>query len=453
MAWTDEITEAAYTSPSGKRIVFNFSPAVNRKTPLKTAEHTFPDVDGAEIQSLGLGGKKFPMTAIFDGADCMKNASEFEDALCERGFGFLEHPIYGKYAVVPTGEIERSDDLVSALNESKVTVTFAETITDKAFPESEVAAMDELESSIDNYDTTAVETFAELIETDSIDDSMQLQSVLKTQSNSLFEGISKLAEKSSNMKDKMKVLQKINELKNKAQGIIASVDKIAANAQELAATLIQTARMPAALVTDALAKIEGYATVVDSIIKNVKKDPFGVNAIKNQYAATSVVLGSLVASCGFGVAQTASKAGSASGSSGGAGSIASGESESGSTTGSFQSRAAVLSAADSVAELFEVYKTYMDSQIAKDAFVDSGEGYSALLQTIASSIQVMQEAAFNLPMTRYIKLGRDRQVIELLCELYGPDGFNRIDEFINDNNLNAEEIVLIPMGREVRYYV
>ena len=95
----------------------------------------------------------------------------------------------------------------------------------------------------------------------------------------------------------------------------------------------------------------------------------------------------------------------------------------------------------------------MDSQIAKDAFVDSGEGYSALLQTIASSIQVMQEAAFNLPMTRYIKLGRDRQVIELLCELYGPDGFNRIDEFINDNNLNAEEIVLIPMGREVRYYV
>lgn len=442
MAWTDEITEAAYTSPSGKRIVFNFSPAVNRKTPLKTAEHTFPDVDGAEIQSLGLGGKKFPMTAIFDGADCMKNASEFEDALCERGFGFLEHPIYGKHAVVPTGEIERTDDLVSSLNESKVVVTFAETITDKAFPESGVAAMDELESAIDKFDTTAVETFAELIETDSIDDSMQLQSVLKTQSNSLFEGISKLAEKSSNMKDKMKVLQKINELKNKAQGIIASVDKIAANAQELAATLIQTARMPAALVTDALAKIEGYATVVDSIIKNVKKDPFGVNAIKNQYAATSVVLGSLVASCGFGVAQTASKAGSASG-----------ESESGSTTGSFQSRAAVLSAADSVAELFEVYKTYMDSQIAKDAFVDSGEGYSALLQTIASSIQVMQEAAFNLPITRYIKLGRDRQVIELLCELYGPDGFNRIDEFINDNNLNAEEIVLIPMGREVRYYV
>lgn len=444
MAWTDEITEAAYTSPSGKRIVFNFLPSVNRKTPLKTAEHTFPDVDGAEVQSLGLGGKKFPMTAIFDGADCMKNASEFEEALCERGFGFLEHPIYGKHAVVPTGEIERTDDLVSSLNESKVVVTFAETITNKAFPESEVAAIDELKSAIDEFDTTAAETFAGLIETDSIDDSMQLQSILKTQSNSLFEGISKLASKSSNLKDKMKVLQKINELKNKAQGIISSVDKIAANAQELAATLIQTARMPAALVTDVLAKIEGYATIVDSIVKNVKKDPFDDKAIKNQYAATSMILGSLVASCGFGVAQTASAAGS-----GASGASA----EGGSTTGSFKSRAAVLNAAESVTELFETYKTYMDSQIAKDAFVDSGEGYSALLQTIASSIQVMQEAAFNLPMTRIVKLGRDRQVIELLAELYGAEGFYRIDEFINDNHLNADEIVLIPMGREVRYYV
>lgn len=444
MAWTDEISEAVYTAPSGKRIVFNYESSLSRSTPLKTAEHTFPDVDGAEVQSLGLGGKKFPMTAIFGGADCMKNATEFEEALFERDFGFLEHPIYGKHAVVPTGEIKRTDDLVSSLNESKVVVTFAETITDKVFPESEVAALNGLESAINEYDATTAETFAKLIETDSIDDSMQLQSVLKAQSNSLFEGISKLASKSSNLKDKMKALQKINELKNKAQGIISSVDKIAANAQELAATLIQTARMPAALVTDVLAKIEGYATIVDSIVKNVKKDPFGDKAIKNQYAATSMILGSLVASCGFGVAQTASAAGSGASGAG---------AEGGSTTGSFKSRAAVLNAAESVTELFETYKTYMDSQIAKDAFVDSGEGYSALLQTIASSIQVMQKAAFNLPMTRIVKLGRDRQVIELLAELYGAEGFNRIDEFINDNHLNADEIVLIPMGREVRYYV
>ena len=55
MAWADEISEAVYTAPSGKRIVFNYESALSRSTPLKTAEHTVPDVDGAEVQSLGLG--------------------------------------------------------------------------------------------------------------------------------------------------------------------------------------------------------------------------------------------------------------------------------------------------------------------------------------------------------------------------------------------------------------
>ena len=71
MAWTNTITEAAYTAPNGKRMVFNYDSALKKSTPLKTAEHTFPDVDGAEIQSLGLGGKKFPVSAIFNGPDCM----------------------------------------------------------------------------------------------------------------------------------------------------------------------------------------------------------------------------------------------------------------------------------------------------------------------------------------------------------------------------------------------
>ena len=54
---------------------------------------------------------------------------------------------------------------------------------------------------------------------------------------------------------------------------------------------------------------------------------------------------------------------------------------------------------------------------------------------------------------KIIKVDRDRQIIELLCQLYGEDGFNRMDEFINDNELTADEIVCLPMGREVKYYV
>ena len=69
------------------------------------------------------------------------------------------------------------------------------------------------------------------------------------------------------------------------------------------------------------------------------------------------------------------------------------------------------------------------------------------------SEKLLIENSFSLPSVKIIKLDRDRQVVELLCQLYGEDGFNRMDEFINDNALTADEIVCLPMGREVKYYV
>jgi hypothetical protein len=54
-------------------------------------------------------------------------------------------------------------------------------------------------------------------------------------------------------------------------------------------------------------------------------------------------------------------------------------------------------------------------------------------------------------MQKTITLDRDRQVIELCAELYGTTDY--LDEFIIENNLNIDEIELLPMGKKVLYYV
>lgn len=431
MAWTDEISEAVYTAPSGKRIIFNYESALSRSTPLKTAEHTFPDVDGAEVQSLGLGGKKFPMTAIFSGGDCLSLAEEFEAALCERGYGTLEHPIYGKHTVVPTGSIDRSDDLVSALNESRVKVTFSETLAE-SLPLSELAAEDALDAAIDNYENAASTAFAEMIVTSTVDDEIQLQSVMTTQDNSLFKGVTKLCEKSGDLEQKQSLMQKLNEFKMNVTNWVKKVDTLAKKAQEIATTVIKIARLPSEIAVAAMAKIEGYSSLIKDFLNNVKADPVGANAIKNQYAATSTMVGAMVAALSYGVAKSAKEGASA--------------------AGKILSRGDVFAIADAVAVQFEVYKDYIDAQVAKNAFVDTGESYEAVLETVIKSVQMLHEVAFDLPMARTIKLGKDRQLYELLCEVYGKQGFDRVDEFIMDNRLNADEIELIPMGREVRYY-
>jgi hypothetical protein len=56
-------------------------------------------------------------------------------------------------------------------------------------------------------------------------------------------------------------------------------------------------------------------------------------------------------------------------------------------------------------------------------------------------------------MQRSITLNRDRNFIELCAELYGGVDNYYLDRFISENNLNIDELEIIPMGREVSYYV
>jgi hypothetical protein len=104
--------------------------------------------------------------------------------------------------------------------------------------------------------------------------------------------------------------------------------------------------------------------------------------------------------------------------------------------------------------MLEAVMEFSDTKTAQDAFIDSDSAaYMALSELTQNSVQLILNAAFALPMRRTIKLDRDRQAIELCAELYGVVDNETVDRFILENKLTLEEIVIIPMGREVSYYV
>lgn len=450
MAWNDEIQEAAYNSPSGKRQTFLYE-NVSRETDLKTASFVFPELDGALIQSLGLGGRAFPLKCIFSGASCNKEADSFEKLLSERGHGILEHPVYGRINVVPTGKIKRTDNILNGANESSVEVTFSETLVDKEESTSEVATADKLDAAMDEYEDAAVADFSDNIYTDSIEDKMQLQSVMKANADSIFKGVEKMTKNAPKNKKRGSLLQWFNSAKKFINSVVDNIDKIGSYANEVARTMIKMIRYPSKIATDALSKLAGYQLMIKDIANNMKADPFGAKAVTNQYAAACLAWGSMVAALSYGVAKTAAEQSVNTGSSSDSGSPENYDSED-EAAGGLKSRADVLETAAQITATFAEYSAYIDSQNKKNAFVDTGETYEKLLNVVTYSLRSLEETAFNLPVTRIITLDRDRQLFELLTELYGKDGFNRQDQFINDNKLTADEIVLIPMGREVRYY-
>lgn len=133
---------------------------------------------------------------FFYGADCLDEADAFEEGLKERGYGELQHPIYGVHKVVPIGQIKRSDDLVGALNASQVDITFAETLIDETFPDSEILNQDQVVQSVENFQIAAAHEFDQDMNPASVSESLRVQGLLKSQERDVTDNLSGLAKKS-----------------------------------------------------------------------------------------------------------------------------------------------------------------------------------------------------------------------------------------------------------------
>src|SRR5690242_6521153 len=108
--WRTRLKPAAYKSPSGTRIKFDFE-EVSRSTSKRGTLFEFPGVNNGYVQQNGYGSRRYPMRCYFTGKDHDSIATAFEVALLEDGLGKLETPMYGTIPVVPFGDIERRNDL------------------------------------------------------------------------------------------------------------------------------------------------------------------------------------------------------------------------------------------------------------------------------------------------------------------------------------------------------
>jgi hypothetical protein len=329
MAWQDKTLEAKYTAPSGKEIYFTWDKSLSRETELKTGIFTFPDRDGAHVQHQGAGSRSFPIEAIFYGPDCMDKADEFEAALIERDVAELQHPIYGIIKVIPTGNIKREDDLVSALNESHVTITFTETITNESPTKLESVSAAELEEKYIDFSESAASDFSENISIESVAEELQLQSVMEVQAQALDDNLSGLMAADTDAVADFKT--SVGELKSSIKELKTdrftdvkdsynNVKKVFKNAEKIVQKTINTSRLalnimktPSRIKVNLAEKVKGYSQLITAIINQFKNDPFGKTNVKNAFVSTCLVLNGCAASIASGSALSIAAAASSSG--------------------------------------------------------------------------------------------------------------------------------------------
>jgi len=89
MAWVDTLLEASF-----RGLTFDIV-SVEDVLDRATAEHTYPYVDGADLEDMGAGPRRIAVEAVFWGDDYESQLQDFLDTLSDSGDGELIHPVFG----------------------------------------------------------------------------------------------------------------------------------------------------------------------------------------------------------------------------------------------------------------------------------------------------------------------------------------------------------------------
>lgn len=414
MTWVDRIREAAYTSPSGVRVVFDYE-NVKKSITKKTTGFEFPDADGTFVQDLGHSGRRYPLRVFFWGDDYDLETDIFESALLERGIGKLEHPVYGPVDVVPFGSITRRDDLKTAANQSVVEVTFWETIG-LVYPSSQTDPSSSVQIAVSEYNAAASEEFADLTSLDSVVEQTSLKSVYQSLLDATTSGLKAVAASQDDVRKQFDAI---------VSSINTGLDILVDDPVTLAFQTVLMIQAPARALTSIEARLDAYKNLINSIVSGEGAVVSQGNDSKNsnQFHNSSLYASTYVTGSIISVVNS-----------------------------QFTTKPDAIAAAERILDQFDTVTNWRDDNFASLDEVDTGSAYQQLQEAVAITAGFLVEISFSLKQERRVVLDRNRTIVDLVAELYGSVD-DQLDFLISSNDLSGDEIKELPEGREIAYYL
>lgn len=419
MTWRDRLRpEAAFTSASGQRLVFKYED-VEELAAARGTVFEYPDVSGAYVQRSGQGPRRYPIRAFFSGSDCDLLGDAFFEMVLEDGVGRLEHPRYGAHDVVALGEVAKRDDLKSAANQTVVEVTFWKTLG-SAFPEPGVDVPSLLAASLDSFNVAASGRFGTAT---SLSSTVARVNMRASSLNALAKVRGSLRSVASASSSTLRTFDGISSSIN--QGI----DALVAQPVSLALQFSRLVQTPGRALASIQARLEGYANLIDSLFRLSPEGDSGVGGLetledtRNRFALSDHLALSAVSGSALSCAEN-----------------------------QFSTRPQAIAAAEELLRQLDLVIAWRDERADDLSVIDTGESFQAIQELVSLTAGYLIQVSFSLLPERALVTDRARTMIDLCAELYGSID-DRLDFFIDSNDLSGDEILEIPAGRRLVYYV
>lgn len=430
-SWEERLQEAAYISPGGTRVEFDFE-ELRRETEKRGTVFRFPGINGAYFQQKGYGERVYPLRCFFWGANCDLEATSFEAALLEDGIGELEHPLYGTIEnIVPFGAITRRDDLKNEANQAVVEVTFMTTLG-AVYPSALGDPESEIQAAILGFDVAAAQQFSE---STSLITAVQQSNLKATIKKFLRETSAALKEASDSVASVRREFADIQSTIN------FGLDVFIGQPLLLARQCVNLVRAPARALDGILSRLDAYRNLAESIFASAAGTPADAlvagtalavrtTQIANDFHAADLFASSSVAGTVAATLET-----------------------------QYETRPQAIAGAAEVLAQAAALEAWRDTGFAAletipeigTYQVDQGESYQALQKAVALAAGRLVDISFTLVPERRIVLGRPRTIIDLCAELYGQVD-ERLDFMIQTNDLTGAEVLELPRGKSIAYY-
>jgi prophage DNA circulation protein len=381
---------------------------VSKSIDKKTAAFEFPDADGTYIQDLGHSGRRYPLRVFFWGADYDLQANVFEASLLERGTGKLSHPLYGTIDVVPFGTITRRDDLKTAANQAVIELEFWET-TGLLYPVSQGDPASSVLSAVAEYNAAVAEEFAGAVTLGTAVERVTLRNDYMDLLGKAKGGLQVIANTQDSVRKQFNTI---------ADSIDLGIDVLISEPLTLAFQTVLLIQTPGRVLEGIKARLAAYKDLADSIISGD-----GAAVSSNQFHARDLYASTYVS-----------------------GSIVS------TVNTQFTTKTDALAAADAVLTQMADVTAWRDENYQTLGQIDTGTSYQQLQDAVAITAGFLVDISFSLKQERRLVLDRPRTFIDLVAELYGATDAE-YDFFIQSNDLSGDEIIELPRGREIVFYV
>jgi prophage DNA circulation protein len=385
---------------------------VSKSVTKKTSAFNFPDAEGTFVQDLGHTGRRYPFRVIFHGSDYDQEAEAFEAGLLERGTGRLEHPVYGTKDVVPFGEIKRRDDLKTASNQAVREVAFWETIG-LLYPTGQTDPAEAVLAAVEEYNEAEAAQFEEILDTDTASELATFKSGYQQLLDTAKSGLQAVANVQADVAAEFNAIY---------DSISAGIDTLVSDPLTLAFQTTQLLQAPALALANIQARLDAYGNLVDQLTGTIREP--GLNSenansfqTDDLYASTSVtgIIVSIV-------------------------------------NNQFETKSDALAAADTLLAISEQLTAWRDANYDSLGQIDTGGAYQQYEEAVSLAAGFLVQISFSLKQERRIVLDHNTVLHELESRLYGTIDEN-MNFLIQSNDLTGDEILELPAGKEVVYFV